>query len=161
VGFTAAAPPISMSNGTGLNGSDELIARYYGSNAVGRGADSGVLDGVGSAVAANVLSVNRYFVPRDGGTGEPARHCQAAAAPGAQVVLVNGAESLQILYGEHTDGDGAPNRYGTAGVVNPDRVISAIVSAVIRGERLTDPVGGTASFNHFGDAYAPGGIAPA
>lgn len=160
VGFTAAAPPISMSNGTGLNGSDELIARYYGSNAVGGGADSGVLDCAGNAVAANVLSVNRYFVAVDAGTGEPALHCEASSAPGAPVVLVNGVESLQILYGEDTDGDGAPNRYGPAGVVNADRVISAIVSAVIRGERLTDPVGGTTTFNHFGEAYAPGGVAP-
>ena len=160
VTFTTAAPPLSVTNGGGLNGSDQLIVRYYGSSAVGGGADSGVLDCVGNAVAANVLSANRYFVALDTGTGEPALQCEASSAPGAPVVLVNGVESLQLLYGEDTDGDGAPNRYAAAGVVNPDRVVSAIVSAVIRSERLSDPLGGTTVFNHFGVAYAPGGAAP-
>ena len=160
VGFTAAAPPLGMANGTGLNGSDELTVRYFGSNAVGGGADSGVLDCVGNPVAANVLATSRYFVAVDAVSGEPALQCEASSAPGAPVVLVTGVESLQILYGEDTDGDGAPNRYAPAGLVNPDRVISAIVSAVIRGERLTDPMGGATNFNHFGVAYAPGGVAP-
>ena len=160
VSFTPAAPPLAMSNDTGLNGSDELTVRYYGSNAAGGGPESGVLDCLGNPVAANVLSVNRYFVATDAGTGEPALQCESSAAPGAPVVLVTGVESLQILYGEDTDNDGAPNRYAPAGLVNPDRVISAIVSAVIRGERFTDPAGGTTVFNHFGVAYAPGGVPP-
>lgn len=160
VGFTPASPPLSMANGSGLNGSDELVVRYFGSDAVGGGADSGVLDCLGNPVAANVLAVNRYFVAIDAGSGEPALQCEASSAAGAPAVLVTGVESLQILYGEDTDGDGAPNRYGPAGTVDPDRVISAIVSAVIRGEQFTDPLGGSTPFNHFGDAYAPGGVAP-
>ena len=83
--FAAAAPPLSVTNGGGLNGSDQLIVRYYGSSAVGGGADSGVLDCVGNAVAANVLSANRYFVAVDTGTGEPALQCEASSAPGAPV----------------------------------------------------------------------------
>ncbi len=160
VAFTAATPPLSMANDTGLNSSDELTVRYFGSSAAGGGADSGVLDCLGNPVAANVLSVNRYYVAAEATTGEPALHCESSSAPGAPVVLVTGVESLQILYGEDTDTDGAPNRYAPAGAVDPDRVISAIVSAVIRGERLTDPAGGTTLHNHFGAAYAPGDVAP-
>ena len=52
VSFTSAAPPLSMSNGTGLNGSDELTVRYYGSNAAGGGPDSGVLDCLGNPVVS-------------------------------------------------------------------------------------------------------------
>ena len=112
--FATAAPPLSVTNGGGLNGSDQLIVRYYGSSAVGGGADSGVLDCVGNAVAANVLSANRYFVALDTGTGEPALQCEASSAPGAPVVLVNGVESLQLLYGEDTDGDGVVDKDGYA-----------------------------------------------
>lgn len=160
VAFTAATPALAMSNGSGLNGSDELVVRYFGSNAVGGGADAGVLDCLGNAVAADVLATNRYFVAVDAASGEPALHCEASSAPGAPAVLVTGVESLQVLYGEDTDGDGSPNRYAPAGGVNPDRVISAIVSAVIRGEQFTDPLGGSITFNHFGEAYAPGDVAP-
>jgi type IV pilus assembly protein PilW len=163
VEFPPGQPPLAMADDTGENESDEITVRYFGSDAVGGGADAGVLDCLGNAVAANVLSTNRYYVAVVDPVGdpEPALWCESSLAPGAPAVLVTGVESLQLLYGEDTDNDGSPNRYAPAGVVNPDRVISVIVSVVVRGEQLTDPLGGTNAFNHFGAVYAPGDVAPA
>lgn len=160
LGFTSATPALSGVNDSGLNASDEITVRYYGSSAVGGGADGGVLDCLGNAVSADTLASNRYFVAADAVTGEPALQCESSMAPGAPAVLVTGVESLQILYGEDTDNDGAANHHAPIDVVNAERVISALVSVVVRGEQFTDPQGGQTTFNHFGTAYAPGAVAP-
>ncbi len=161
VSFSSTSPAFSASNDSGLNLSDEIVVRYYGSDLRdGSGPDGGVVDCRGVPVGATTLASNRYYVAVDATTGEPALYCEASSAAGAPVVLVTGVESLQILYGEDTDNDGTPNYYARAGVANLDRVVSAIVSVVVRGETFTDVDGGVARFNHFGTAYAPGGVAP-
>ncbi len=53
---------------------------------------------------------------------------------GGNVDLVEGVEDMQIVYGEDTDGDGAPNRYvpiGTAGL-DLTRVVSLRVTLTVR-----------------------------
>lgn len=74
-------------------------------------------------------------------------------------------ESLQILYGEDTDGDGVINRYVPWGVdanFQGGRVLGIKVSVVVRSPNATSSDTALLTFNHFGTAYTtPAGTAPA
>jgi type IV pilus assembly protein PilW len=48
--------------------------------------------------------------------------------------IIEGAEDLQVLYGEDTDGDGIANRYARAHEVNMDNVVSVRYSLLLRSE---------------------------
>ena len=110
------------SGAAGLNGSDSLTIRYFGSNDINTGvADGNVLDCAGFAVpeprftsAANLDQANRraraynvLFVDSDT-DGEPALKCQrftfdptTGAVLGRDTqTLIRGVEDFQVLYGE-------------------------------------------------------------
>lgn len=101
--------------GSGLNGSDSLTVRFYGSGTPN--GDGNVLDCAGfavpvpaqnSAAYAQSRSYNVLFVENDT-DGEPALKCQrqtydaTTGVPGAisaSQTLIRGVEDLQVLYGE-------------------------------------------------------------
>ena len=102
--------------GTGINGSDSLTLRFYGSGT--GGGDGNILDCAGVAVpvpatndAVNYLQYRSYnvlFVENDT-DGEPALKCQrqtfdkTTGAPGAisaSQTLIRGVEAFHVLYGE-------------------------------------------------------------
>ena len=109
--------------GTGLNGSDSLTIRFFGSNSPATGlADGNVLDCAGFAVPEPKVSAsatnlepayrqarayNVLFVDADT-DGEPSLKCRrmtfdATGAPSVMdtQTLLRGVESFQVLYGEY------------------------------------------------------------
>jgi type IV pilus assembly protein PilW len=109
--------------GSGLNGSDSLTIRFFGSNSTTGVADGNVLDCAGTAVPepkANITTANRDQVNRQSRAynvlfidtdpdGEPALKCQRqtftaagvpSGLPGDTQTLIRGVEDFQVLYGE-------------------------------------------------------------
>ncbi len=77
------------------------------------------------------------------------RHLGDKAKPGSKEEILEGVESLQILYGEDTNNDNSPNYYVSADkVVNWKNVVSLKLSLLLRSRKnnMTNPAQ-TLSFN--------------
>jgi type IV pilus assembly protein PilW len=156
-----------------LNASDVITFRYYGhdnSAVPPTAADDSILNCQGTSIRRDQLLSETLFVAADAtNNNEPTLYCgtvltntAGTVLSQAQVPLIPGVESLQILYGEDTDGDGVINRYVPIGSITDLGGIKAIwVSAVIRSPGNSLPAPQTQVFNHFGVTYAPGNTAPA
>ena len=114
--FSPGAPAIEGADGGG-NAPDQLTIRYQGFGPTLGTSDGSVTDCNGNAVAAGVVAVNVYTI----GVG----------ANGANALFCNGIEavpdvaSMQILYGEDTDGDRVANNFlNRTAVGNMDNVRS-------------------------------------
>jgi type IV pilus assembly protein PilW len=156
---------------TVLNLSDTITFRYYGhdNNAVPPdAADGSILDCQGNAIRrADLLSETIYVAADAANNNEPTLFCGSVLTTAGgtvtrvQVPLIPGIESVQILYGEDTDGDGVINRYIPINAVTDRGNIKAVwVSAVIRGPGSSVVAAQTQTFNHFGLVYAPLNVAP-
>lgn len=169
-------PTVSSLAGTTvavLNSSDVLRVSYYGEDdAAGTAADGSILDCHGYPVRRGQLVDEVMFVANDATTNEPALYCYTSnpapavvgSHPGS-LPLVTGVESLQMLYGEDTDGDGVINRYVPWGVdanFQAARVLAIKVSVVVRSPSASSTDTALLSYNHFGTTYTtPAGTAPA
>lgn len=114
--FPPGAPAIEGAEGGG-SAPDQLTVRYQGFGPTLGTSDGSVTDCNGNAVAAGVVAANVYTI----GVG----------ANGANALFCNGIEavpdvaSMQILYGEDTDGDRVANNFlNRAQVSNMDNVKS-------------------------------------
>ena len=100
--FPPGAPAIDGAEGGG-SAPDQLTIRYQGFGPTLGASDGSVTDCNGNAVAAGVVAVNVYTI--------------AVGANGANALFCNGIEavpdvaSMQILYGEDTDGDRVANNF--------------------------------------------------
>jgi type IV pilus assembly protein PilW len=111
-----ASPTLGGSTVTLATDSDVLRVRYFGTAAPG---EATVRDCLGNAVAGNALVEDTFYVANDTANGgQPALFCHTmvvnATPPltsGIAAPLVAGFETLQLLYGEDTDGDGVTNQY--------------------------------------------------
>jgi type IV pilus assembly protein PilW len=155
----------SSSSATIANLSDVIRVRYFGEGAIGGAADGTMVDCLGNSIPANTLEEDTLYVANDPNNpvnpNEPTLYCYASNAAMA-LPLIPGVESLQLLYGEDTDGDGNINRYVTAAnVTNPNHIRSVMVSVITRTAGTANAVNlAQQTFNHFGIDYAPGGTAP-
>lgn len=149
---------------TVLNSSDIITARYYGEdNAAGTAADGSVLDCGGNAVRRGTLVTDTLYVALDpSNNSEPTLFCSTTNPAGpANLPLIAGVESMQILYGEDTDivggtTSGTINRYVPAHLLaSTDNISSILVSLVIRTPNFVASDVRTAAFNHFGSSYDP------
>ena len=168
----ASTITVAGSTATVLNSSDTITFRYYGHDNAAvppTAADGSIVDCTGTAIRRDQLLAETLFVAADAtNNNEPTLFCGTVLTDTAgtilsqsQVPLIPGVESLQILYGEDTDGDGVINRYVPIGSVTSLGGIKAIwVSAVIRSPGSSLPAPQTTTFNHFGLTYAPGNSAP-
>ena len=158
---------------TVLNTSDTVTFRYYGHDNPDTvtppgTADGSVVDCQGNSVRRDDMLTETLYVAADAtNNNEPTLFCGSVLVPftGAttrvQVPLIPGVESLQLLYGEDTDGDGVINRYVPIQSVSDLGAIKAIwVSVVIRAPGSSAPAAQSLVFNHFGVTYAPGATAP-
>lgn len=156
---------IDATNDDGTNHSDSLTIRYFGSSppdadpAAGPvAADGTVVDCTGASVTANVMNVDVFSIAADA-NGVPWLQCSANGA--AAVPLFPNVESFQVLLGEDTDGDRTINRYvAPGGGANMANVRAIRVSLILRGKSTTNPAPSSLTVNHFGEAYAPGSVAP-
>lgn len=140
------------------NKSDVLRVRFYGEGA-GSG-DSSIMDCHGYSVGQGQLVEETLFVAVDPATSEPSLYCNTAnlAAPGgaatnrrAAMALVTGVESLQLLYGEDSNGDGVIDRYVPRQLVGSvDNVASVKISVVVRSPDDTNSSATSVpTFKHF------------
>ncbi len=97
-----------------------------------------------------------FFIAADtSNNNEPALFCYTTnAAASGNVPLVPGVESMQMLYGEDTDGDGTINRYVPASTaVTVSNVRSIMLSLVTRTPNAKAVDNTARTFNHFGTNY--------
>ncbi|MEO8938705.1 MAG: PilW family protein [Burkholderiaceae bacterium] len=155
VGADNASP-----TGAGINGSDSLTIRFFGSG-TSVAADGNVLDCAGSSVPAPAGSAAAYSTSRAYNVlfvgydpdNEPSLKCQRqtydaagnpSGLPGDTQTLIRGVESFQVLYGEANYSGGDPDlvpptsltyRTGIGGVnpvVNWSNVVTVRIAMLIR-----------------------------
>ncbi len=103
------------------DGTDTLTVVYEGSD------DGFIKDCQGNTVAAGVQVSNTFAI-----TTDESLSCSIDGGT-TFVALVDGAENMQILFGEDTDNDQIPNRYVTAtDVSDPDDVIAVRIALLLR-----------------------------
>lgn len=127
--------------GGGVNNSDSLAIRFYGSGTAAA-ADGNMVTCTGQAVGVsdtdNNLGLSLFWVRND--NGEPALACTSRAG-GARSTenILRGVESFQVMYGVDTDDDGIPNRFVSAANIADAaawRTVKAVrVGMVLRGDR--------------------------
>ena len=153
---------VAAQNDTGFSASDEITVRYFGrDNSAGTAADGSIFDCLGGAAKRTTdLVVDRFYIAQDAANNnEPSLYCDNGA--GGQP-LIAGVESMQMLFGEDTDFDGAPNRFRPADIVNMNNVVTVRVSLLMRTTTQSIATqADTRLYNHFGESYAPGDAAPA
>lgn len=78
------------------------------------------------------------------------------AVAGAPEELIEGVESMQILYGEDTNGDGSADRQVAANqVADWTRVVSTRAALLVRGEEQTNSTADTATYDLAGTLIDP------
>lgn len=162
--LTSQTPLTSVYSPATNRYSDVLRVRYYGEDGT---ATAAILDCHGHPVAANQLVEETLFVAQDSANNnEPTLFCYtnnpnpvSATHPG-QIALVSGVESLQMLFGQDTDGDGLVNRYVPANLITnggrtADDVLSVKVSVIVRSPNsVSRDVVPRAAMVHFFPGYA-------
>lgn len=117
------------------NGSDSITIRYQGNNS------GDIFDCLATPVAANQVAESRFFI-----NNNQELVCSAinngATNPNNPAVLVENVQSMQIRYGEDTDGDGIVNHYVPAGFSGLDynRVLAVRISLLLTTDTPTNPV---------------------
>lgn len=160
---------IEATNDTGVNASDTLTVRYFGSSPPGADPaavpgtptaptpDGTMVDCAGNDVNGNILVTEVFSIVNDAG-GVPWLQC---TVNGAATPLFPNVEAFQILLGEDTDGDQTVNRFVRPGAANMANVRALRVSLVLRGKSTTNAAPTSLVMNHFGKAYAQNDVAPA
>jgi type IV pilus assembly protein PilW len=164
--YTVAAPAIAVAEGTGLNSSDEVTVRYFGSDGTVVGtADNTVINCIGEAAALNQAVVDTFYIAA-GSTGEPSLFCRSVRPSDTTITttteLLNGIESLQILVGEDTSNDKGVDRYlGPADAsLNMSNAVAVKISLLIRSSVEVMEGADNRKYNHFGAGYAPSDVPP-
>jgi len=82
--------------------------------------------------------------------------CTTAATPPVTGVLVDGIETMHVVYGEDTTGDDTANTYAIRTAVSDwNNVVSVRVALVAVGEPNSLDVAQSVTFNLNGNAYSP------
>lgn len=164
-----------------VNGSDVLAVRFFGSG-LGSG-DGSMLNCAGFPVAAPVTAEaadesrgwSIFYVAKDA-EGEPQLYCKYHGDKGwGADAIARGVESLQLLYGIDTDGDGLPNSMlSAAGVDALDanlipqgdgeaaknagtywkKVVTVRVALLVRGAHNVQTANASSAFDLFGKDYS-------
>jgi len=157
-GVVFANPTLDGTDSASATGSDTLIVRYAGMDKLGAAgtADGSVVDCQGQSVPLNTISNNQFYIANDpANNNEPTLFCDnnfgGAANPKA---LIPGVESMQILWGEDTDADGAPNYYvPISSVVNKSNVVVLRISLLMRTFNQVGVAVDGKTYQHFGPDY--------
>jgi type IV pilus assembly protein PilW len=155
-----ADPVLGGTTVTLVPGSDVLRIRYFGSTTADEAA---VRNCLGNVVATGALVEDTFYVANDSAnTNQPALFCHSMVVnvtppltAGTAAPLAAGVETLQLLYGEDTDGDGVVNRYlpWNTGTTIADNLLSIKVALVVRASSQGN-VPRTSNFALFGPNYA-------
>jgi type IV pilus assembly protein PilW len=106
--------------------------------------------------------VSRAYYIAPGASGEPALwriDLSTNGGSGVAQELVEGVESMKILYGEDTDGDGVANSYRAPGsVTNWQKVVTVRVGLVLRTPQNVDTNPDTRQYHLLGLSGASGAL---
>ena len=148
-----------------VNSSDVIQVRYFGEGLATTPftTDGTMRDCLGNTIASNTLVSDTFFIAADtNNNNEPALFCYYQQRPTVirwkPGALVPGVESMQLLYGEDTDGDGAINRYVPGSAItnaNANNVRNTMLSLVTRTANANAVDRSAQAINHFGTSYAP------
>lgn len=143
---------------TVVNNSDAVKVRYFGEGLPVSPftTDNSIRDCLGNPVATNSQVEDTLFVATDANNNEPTLYCYTTndTARG-NVPLVAGIESMQLLYGEDTDGDGIINRYIHGGSISAPNNIRSVKLSIIARTPGTAAVDRSArNIDHFGTDYS-------
>ncbi len=136
--FTETNPPVSGIEGGGIN-PDQLTLRYA--------SDGSMRDCLGNTIAKGGTSDNTFLVQ----TLDQNKKMTAYAihpefqyqlvcrdASGGEMILMDGVENMQVLYGIDTDADQIANRYVTATTVqandNWNNVVAITLELMLRSQ---------------------------
>lgn len=154
-----------------LNLSDAIRVRYYGEDPNAGGVANGTslsTDCLGNTVPSRTLVEDTLYVASDPkNNGEPALWCHTSNPNPLSVAnnpapIVSGVESLQILYGLDTDGDGIINEYLPWQLIpyfpapnnliqNTDGILAVKVSIIARSaDAVTAGPAAAKTYYHFG-----------
>ncbi|HUK06202.1 MAG TPA: PilW family protein, partial [Burkholderiales bacterium] len=157
--FSGTVPVIAVTDGTGLNSSDEIKVSFYGSDSTTVGtADNTIFNCIGEAAALNQAVVDRFYIAT-GSNGEPSLFCDSVQPANNAVTttteLINGVESMQFLLGEDTNSDTAADRYlGPADpALNISNAVGVKISLLLRSSANVTEASDNRKFNHFGQGY--------
>lgn len=134
-----------VTNTSCMNGSDILVVRFQGAGDSSMTDCRGQVEPPLNGTDLNRRAVNIFYVARDA-SGEPSLYCayynHASATPGyvAGTALLEGVESLQVLYG--TDNV-------TPGVAPPTAYGDTIVDRWLRADQLKVPGNDAATRENF------------
>lgn len=134
------------------------LDRSTGSGSPGNGAGN-LSHAYGTDMEIYTFSINAWYVGT-GESGEPALFRRSYAAGGAGVTeeLVEGVESMQVLYGEDTTSpvDGVPDVYVTAaGVTDWNNVQALRVGLLLRSVEKGRQEADTGTYNVLGTVITP------
>ncbi len=132
---------------------DGTVSHAVGGGSVPGNSSADLGRRFGTEAAIYPVATIQYFIQLNA-AGEPELMRQQGDA--AAVALFEGVESMQILYGEDSDGDGSANRYLDANqVVNMDNVVSIRLAFLLR---TVEEVGGeldTSTYSLLGTLFDP------
>ncbi|WP_161993155.1 PilW family protein [Lacisediminimonas profundi] len=174
-----ASPALESVSSPGVNGSDVLALRFFGSGDSSGDGDGTMVNCAGAAVpepARDDLDAGRgwsiFHVARDS-SGEPELRCKYRARNGQSwdgEAIVPGVEGMQVLYGIDANGDGLPDRYARADVLyKMDQataaaanggasiwkdVVAVRVALLVRGTGFASEAAGDKVLDFFGARYS-------
>ncbi|WP_374402244.1 PilW family protein [Niveibacterium sp.] len=150
------------------NLSDEVRVRFWGTDGTVVGtADSATVDCEGLVVSSTQIVEERFHIvnlptnPGDATTNTPTLVCDVVRGAGnialggpvaAQVPLVYGVDTMQVLYGEDSDGNGNPDIWRNATAANMANVVGVQIAMVLRGEGRNNP-SMPYTYRLFGETY--------
>lgn len=184
----AATRPLQAQNDVAgdPNASDRITIRFFGSSREGATpatdryvADGSITNCVGRALATNEVNVETYFIA-NGANGEPGLRCRSQVFRADNttgvadwssdtidangVELVTGVESMQLLYGDDMNADGAIDRYlksDDAARASLDDVAAVRLSVLMRTITSANDRPDAQTYRHFGTNYGASGDAGA
>jgi type IV pilus assembly protein PilW len=189
--LASSTPHIESPLQKSVNGSDVLAVRYFGSG-TGDHGDGTILNcagfGVPAIQATDSTEEGRewsvFYVSADK-SGEPELRCKYRGKNSwSSEAIARGVESFQVLYGIDTDGDGIPNKFISADVVdklddqlilkgdnavarvldknkktNWKKIVAIKVALLVRGSQKTRSDGLSKHYDLFGSEYSNAGAA--
>lgn len=122
--IVAGTDNVPAGNPSILNGTDTFSFRFQGTEDIPAG--TAIRDCLNARPDPEELTINTLYVD-----AQNELQCRSEDGAGDDQPLLDGVESMQILYGVDTDGDSIANRYGTAASMSTSDEWTQIVSVRI------------------------------
>lgn len=153
--YPSGGPYVSGTNDLGFNASDTLIVRYQGSgNGLGV-PDNSVIDCLNAGVDSGDMVTNTFSI-----NNSNQFICESVNETNGttnSIVLIEGVENFQILFGEDLGDDNNADRYIYPGYpnINLQKIASVRFSILLRTNSEVNHTTDTRTYNLLGSDYDP------